>query len=134
MARRVGPWGSAAQSSVLELPGRVTWAADLVPASIGLGIVFGAAALAVAGRRDRMRQCLAAAVLLTAAIVSHHFTAMGAVEIVPDPTVVIDQFVLSRGMLAIAVAGAALSVLGMCIIAGFGDRRAGEITSEKNLL
>src|SRR5207302_11432015 len=69
-----------------SLPGRVTWWPGLVVASVALGILFGMAALLVAARRDTMRATALAAVLLTLAIVSHHFTAMGAVEIVPDPT------------------------------------------------
>ncbi len=50
-----------------------------------LGIVFGAAALMAAGRREGLRATLAAALLFALAILSHHFTAMGAVEITPDP-------------------------------------------------
>jgi PAS domain S-box-containing protein len=60
---------------------------------------------------------------LTLAIVSHHFTAMGAVEIVPDPTRAITAFSLSPGTLAIAVASAAMAVLGMSLVGAFTDRR-----------
>src|SRR3990167_6981000 len=41
--------------SALDLPGRVTWAPDLVIASIALGVAFGVAALSVAVRRDDLR-------------------------------------------------------------------------------
>src|SRR6266487_4441215 len=70
----------------LEVPGRVTWSWDLVFVSIVLGMFFGYAALAIALRHKHKWGTLAAALLLTLAIVSHHFTAMGAVVIVPDPT------------------------------------------------
>ncbi len=120
--------------AALELPGRITWAPELVAASIVLGMLLGAAALAVAARGDRLRGTIVAAVLLTLAIVSHHFTAMGAVLIVPDPARVIDKFMLSSDMLALTVAGAALAVVGMCIVAGIGDRRAKELLGERNLL
>src|SRR3954447_4701151 len=70
----------------LEVPGRVTWSVDLVFASIALGMFFGYAALAIAIRYNDRRGTLVAALLLTLAIVSHHFTAMGAVDILPDPT------------------------------------------------
>ena len=70
----------------LEVPGRVSWSLDLVFASIVLGMIFGYAALAIAVRYNERWGSFAAALLLTLAIVSHHFTAMGAVEIVPDPT------------------------------------------------
>jgi NO-binding membrane sensor protein with MHYT domain len=69
----------------LEVPGRVSWSLDLVLASIVLGMFFGYSALAVAMRHNDRRGTFAAAFLLTLAIVLHHFTAMGAVEIVPDP-------------------------------------------------
>jgi PAS domain S-box-containing protein len=107
----------------VELPGRVTWWPGLVVASVALGILLGMAALLVAARRDTMRATTLAAVLLTLAIVSHHFTAMGAVEIVPDPTRAITAFSLSPGTLAIAVASAAMAVLGMSLVGAFTDRR-----------
>src|SRR5690349_6635928 len=69
----------------LELPGHVTWAPELVVVSIALGVAFGAAAVALARREVRTLYSVGAALLLTLAIVSHHFTAMGAVLIVPDP-------------------------------------------------
>src|SRR5216683_1650994 len=49
----------------VELPGRVTWSLDLVAASIVLGIIFGAAALMIAVRRDDWRATFVAAILLT---------------------------------------------------------------------
>src|SRR5262249_51826216 len=83
--------------SAVELPGRVTWWPGLVAVSVTLGMLFGTGALLVAATRDTLRTTALAAVLLTLAIVSHHFTAMGAVEIVLDPTRVITAFSLSPG-------------------------------------
>ncbi len=107
----------------VELPGRVTWWPGLVAVSVVLGMLFGTAALLLAGRRDTLRATALAAVLLTLAIVSHHFTAMGAVEIVPDPTRVITAFSLSPGSLAIAVASAAVAILGISLVGAFTDQR-----------
>jgi methyl-accepting chemotaxis protein len=106
----------------LELPGRVTWMPGLVTASIILGMLFGMAALTLAVRRTDIRATTLAAVLLTLAIVSHHFTAMGAVEIVPDPTRMVTTFSLSPGLLAFAVASAAIAILGMSLVSAFADR------------
>ncbi|WP_044586453.1 EAL domain-containing protein [Bradyrhizobium sp. LTSPM299] len=107
----------------LEVPGHVTWSLDLVSASIVLGMAFGYAALAVAVRyQDRLRTS-AAALLLTLAIVSHHFTAMGAVGFVPDPTLTPEALSLSPTFLAMAIAGVALSVLGMSLVGVLADRR-----------
>ena len=83
----------------LEVPGRVTWSPDLVFASIVLGMVFGYAALAIAIRYARqVGNAWSAALFLTLAIVSHHFTAMGAVEIVPDPTRALRRLVAFAGL------------------------------------
>src|SRR5262245_49241304 len=79
----------------VQVPGHITWDPALITASIAFGIVFGMGALAIAVRRDEVQATLIAALLLTLAIVSHHFTAMGAVEIVPDPTRLVDVFSLS---------------------------------------
>lgn len=114
----------------LEVPGRVTWSPGLVFTSIVLGMILGYAALAVAlGRKDKWGT-FAAALLLTLAIVSHHFTAMGAVEIVPDPTLANDTLSLSPTLLAAAIAGVALSVLGMCFVGVLADRRLATRTSK----
>ena len=76
----------------------------------------------------------AAALLLTLAIVSHHFVAMGAVLIVPDPGRAISGLILSPDALALTVAAAAVAVLGMCIVASLGDRRVKSLLSERNRL
>jgi len=107
----------------LEVPGRVTWSLDLVFASIVLGMVFGYAALAIAVRYGDRWRTFVAALLLTLAIVSHHFTAMGAVQLIPDPTQWPGAASLSPGFLAVAIAGVALSVLGMSLVGVMADRR-----------
>ncbi|MDP1584748.1 MAG: EAL domain-containing protein [Bradyrhizobium sp.] len=107
----------------LEVPGRVNWSVDLVVASIALGIIFGSAALAFAVRNNDRWGTLVAAFFLTLAVVSHHFTAMGAVEIAPDPMRTPDALSLSPAVLALAIAGVALSVLGMSLIGVLADRR-----------
>ncbi|SFJ49054.1 bifunctional diguanylate cyclase/phosphodiesterase [Bradyrhizobium sp. cf659] len=113
----------------LEVPGRVAWSLDLVLVSIILGMCLGYAALAVAIRYRDYRGTLAAAVLLTLAIVSHHFTAMGAVQITPDPTRATGALSLSPAVLALAIAGVALSVLGMSLIGVLADRRLASRTA-----
>jgi NO-binding membrane sensor protein with MHYT domain/methyl-accepting chemotaxis protein len=111
----VGMWA-------LELPGRITWAPDLAAASIVLGIIFAVAALTIAVRSNTILGTCGAAILLTVAILAHHFTAMGAVETAPDPTRVINAFSVAPTMLALAIANAALAVMGMSIIAAMMDR------------
>jgi diguanylate cyclase (GGDEF)-like protein/PAS domain S-box-containing protein len=118
----------------LELPGRVTWAPGLVAASIALGIGFAAPAVALAHFGGRRIHSAAAAVLLTLAIVSHHFTAMGAVEIVADPARAIDALMLSPDALALTIAAAAIALLGMSIVASLADRRAKHLLRDRNVL
>ena len=110
----------------IELPGQIRWDPLLVTASIAIGMLLAMAALTIAGRHTGRKWTLVAAVLLTLAIVSHHFTAMGAVEIVPDPTRVINAFSLSPGLLAVAIAGVATAVLSTSLAGAFIDRRLHE--------
>jgi diguanylate cyclase (GGDEF)-like protein len=114
----------------LEVPGRVTWSLDLVFFSIVLGMVFGYAALAFAIRYNDRWGTFVAALFLTLAIVSHHFTAMGAVEIVPDPMRAPDALLLSPVFLAVAIAGVALTVLGMSLVGVLADRRLASRTGK----
>jgi diguanylate cyclase (GGDEF)-like protein len=110
----------------LELPGRIFWAPDLVATSILLGILLGSASLMVAVRYEGKRGTLLSAVLLTLAIVSHHFTAMGAIAIAPDPLITIHPFSLSPSTLALAVAAAAVLILGLSLAGAIADRRIKE--------
>ncbi|MBV8841072.1 MAG: EAL domain-containing protein [Alphaproteobacteria bacterium] len=114
----------------VQIPGHIGWASELVVVSIVLGIILGAAGLSLATRGDNTRTTLIAAATVTLAIVSHHFTAMGAVEITPDPTRAIEAFSLSPAALAIAIAGAAMSVLGISIVGALSDRRLAARTDQ----
>src|SRR5262245_612313 len=114
----------------VELPGRVGWSLDLVIVSIIAGIVLGAAALMV-GVGDNSRRTLGiAALLLTLAIVSHHFTAMGAVMFTPDPGRMVGALSLSPPALAFAVASAAMLILGISLVSSM----AGHRLDDKSLL
>jgi NO-binding membrane sensor protein with MHYT domain/methyl-accepting chemotaxis protein len=112
--------------SAVELPGRIGWDPLLVAASITLGMLLGIAALTVAARRADRRSRLLAAILLTLAIVSHHFTAMGAIEIIPDPTRAIEASSLSPSLLAIAIAAIAAAILSVSLAGAFLDHRVRE--------
>lgn len=107
----------------LEMQGQVEWSWHLVVASILLGILFGVAALRVAVRDHGWKDLVGGAVLLTLAIVSLHFTAMGAVIVVPQPSRFIDPLALSPYWIALAVTTATLAVLGASALAVFTDGR-----------
>ncbi len=138
------PWGSAAGGalvgagvagmhylgmSALEIPGHVHWDWTLVVASILLGGLLGVAALIVAERRVDVYGTVGAGILLMLAIVSHHFTAMGAVQIVPDPSRAINPLSLSPIWLSMVVASATMAVLGTSAVSAFADGRVREQNS-----
>jgi diguanylate cyclase (GGDEF)-like protein/PAS domain S-box-containing protein len=112
--------------------GEILWAPDLVVASILLGVVFGAAALEVMTRGSGPRIRLAGASLLSLAIVSHHFTGMGAAGIIPGFVHELDPNALGPASLATIVAMAAAAVLGMSTIGAWSDQHSRERVSERN--
>ena len=114
--------------AALEVPGYITWSWGLIALSITIGMLLGMAALVIADR-DRRHSVGPSALLLTLAIVSHHFTAMGAVQIAPDPTRVFTGFSVAPISLAVAIASIATGVLGICLVGAFADR-----TSKEQLL
>ena len=118
--------------AAVEISGDIVWATDLVVASIVLGIALGAAALETAAHGETRYSMVAAAGLLTLAIVSHHFTAMGAAGLIPGAAQAIDPHGLSPTELSLAIAAVAASILGMCMIGAWSDRSTREKTHEQN--
>jgi diguanylate cyclase (GGDEF)-like protein/PAS domain S-box-containing protein len=119
----------------LELPARIVWSFDIVATSVVLGSLFGALAMVIASGRDSRLRSGAATVLLTVAIVSHHFTGMGAVTLVPDPTQVFEGLNISPGVLSFLLAGMAVFLLGVSLLVASMDRRnKGALNEQKVLL
>jgi NO-binding membrane sensor protein with MHYT domain len=120
---RAGPWvggaivggGIAAMHylgmAAFEIAGTILWDPTLVAASILLGMLIGAAALPAGLHGKSERWKITGAVLLTLAICSHHFTAMGAVMIVPDATKSVSNSAVPAAWLAVAVAVASFTIL-----------------------
>ena len=143
---RHGPWiggaivagGIAAMHytgmAAFEIAGIVLWDPALVVASIVLGAVIGAVALPVGLHGKEVKWKIGGAVLLTLAICSHHFTAMGAVSIIPDPTIEISQSALPTGWLAIGVALASFAIIGLAlagVVLDIRDRRRSELEVDR---
>jgi diguanylate cyclase (GGDEF)-like protein/PAS domain S-box-containing protein len=118
----------------LELPGHIVWSPYLVVASIVFGVVFGSLALFVAARLKSGWNTLLAAASLTLAVVFTHFTAMGAMRFVADPTRIVDTSTLSPEMLSLLVGGAAVLILGMCLVAALSDRHVKDRLQQQKLL
>ena len=107
----------------VQVPGHISWSIAGVAASIGLGAAFAMAALVMAENRGAMHKTLVAALLLTLAIVSHHFTAMGALEIIPDPTMMVAPFSIEPSVLALGIAAATTAVLALGAGGSMVDQR-----------
>jgi diguanylate cyclase len=120
--------------AAFEIQGRIVWDPILVASSIVLGGLIGAVALPVGLRGDRLKWKILGGLLLTVAICSHHFTAMGAASIIPDPTVEFSPSAIPAGWLAIAVALASFAII---LLASAGvavemrDRRRGELEADR---
>ena len=121
--------------AALEVPAQVHWIGSTVAASVLFGIVFAACALFIAARRDDLSHALTATTLLTVAIVAHHFTAMGAVLLTPDPTLSISGLSIPPASLSFLTASAAVAIIAIALVAALLDRRAkGELGRQQIVL
>jgi diguanylate cyclase (GGDEF)-like protein/PAS domain S-box-containing protein len=143
---RHGPWiggaivagGIAAMHytgmAAFEVAGIVLWDPVLVFSSIVLGAGFGAVALPVGLHCKEQKWKIGGAVLLTLAICSHHFTAMGAVSIIPDPTIAVSESALPAAWLAMGVAIASFAIIGLAlagVVLDIRDRRRSELEVDR---
>jgi diguanylate cyclase (GGDEF)-like protein/PAS domain S-box-containing protein len=143
---RHGPWiggaivagGIAAMHytgmAAFEVAGIVLWDPALVITSIVLGGAIGAVALPVGLHGDEEKWKIGGALLLTLAICSHHFTAMGAVSIIPYPSIAVSQSALPASWLAIGVAIASVAILGLAlagVVLDIRDHRRSELETDR---
>ncbi|QQN62621.1 EAL domain-containing protein [Bradyrhizobium diazoefficiens] len=121
--------------AALEISARVSWVEGTVIASVLFGVVFAALALFVAARSDDRSHAITASLLLTLAIVAHHFTAMGAVLLIPDPTLAISGLSIPPASMSFLTASAAVAIIAIALIAALLDRRAkGELGRQQIVL
>lgn len=97
--------------AAFEIEGIILWDPVLVAVSILLGTLIGALALPAGLHGQSERWKATGALLLTLAICSHHFTAMGAAAIIPDPTMKVSQQALPATWLAFSVAVASFTII-----------------------
>ena len=143
---RHGPWiggaivagGIAAMHytgmAAFEVAGIVLWDPVLVFTSIVLGGAIGAVALPVGLHGEEEKWKIGGALLLTLAICSHHFTAMGAVSIIPYPSIEVSQSAIPAGLLAIGVAIASVALIGLALAAvvlDIRDHRRSELETDR---
>jgi NO-binding membrane sensor protein with MHYT domain/two-component sensor histidine kinase len=109
--------------AAFRVAGVIVWDETLVAASIALGCTLGGAALVVGAGNATWLQRLQGALLLTLAIFSLHFTAMGAASIVRDPTIMVAESAMPPGSMAVGVAIAVFAILTLTLIGVGLDRR-----------
>ena len=97
--------------TALVIPGTIEWDTTLIAASWAFGCAIAAAAMLAFHARSGTEAIVRAGALLAAAICVLHFTAMGAVTIQPDPTVVFEGIGMNRWHLALAIAAVTFIVL-----------------------
>jgi PAS domain S-box-containing protein len=120
--------------AAFEIAGYVHWDGLLVGMSIAAGGILGGLALVVGLRKMALPYPIAGATLMTLAIGSHHFIAMGAATIVPDASIVIPPSAIPSQLLALAVGAASITILGLTFLAlslDIRERRRGEIELER---
>jgi diguanylate cyclase len=123
--------------AAFEIQGRIEWDFPLVVVSILLAGMFGALALQFAMRANTTAWKTLGAFTLTVAICSHHFTAMGAAAIVPDPRIDISEMVFEEELLALVLALVSAAIVFAAFAALALDlrdrRRAAEATQMRAL-
>ncbi|TIW37063.1 MAG: EAL domain-containing protein [Mesorhizobium sp.] len=109
--------------AAFEVQGRIVWDQLLVGISLVAGITLAAMSLFVALHRPSTLRTVSAAVLLTLAICTLHFIAMGAVSIYPDSSIEISQYTIEPMSQAFAAAAASLVILVLSAAALWIDLR-----------
>jgi len=97
--------------AAFEVEGRIVWNQLLVAVSLACGMTLAALAMLVVLRRPSTLSTIAGAVLLTLAICTLHFIAMGAVSIYPDSSIEISKYTIEPMSQAFAAAAASLIIL-----------------------
>ncbi len=118
----------------LEVPGRITWIPALVVASVALGLSLGSIALHFAAKRDDWANTLPAVVLLASAILATHFTGMGAVLFMPDPTRLPEAGSLSPASFSLVVAAVTTVILVLSFVVALTDRRSQRQLQQQKIL
>ncbi|MBS0274105.1 MAG: hypothetical protein JSR55_06820, partial [Proteobacteria bacterium] len=109
--------------SALDIPARMVLDVRYVVASLILGIVPAAAALAIALKRNDFQGYAIGATIFSFAIVSMHFTGMSAAIFYPDPTVPFSGTAVEPGILAIAIAAVAALIMALGLIGAVIDHQ-----------
>jgi diguanylate cyclase len=114
--------------AAFETEARLLWNPRYVAVSLFLAAFLGALALRTTLMGDTKRWQLVGALLLTMAICGHHFTAMAAISMLPDPLIQLSSSVMAPRSLAVAVAVAGVIIILLTCAGMFLDLRARQRT------
>ncbi len=117
--------------AALQAPALKVWDMPLVYASLVIGIVGGATAVAAGLSHDTLRARLTGASLLALAICGLHFTGMAALGLIPDATATYVDKVASTDFLVVSVAAATLLILTFGFAGSVVDQHLAERTSRE---
>jgi signal transduction histidine kinase len=117
--------------AAMRVPAVVTYEAAFVVASLALGLGLAAPALRLALNADSLLRRVTAAQLLAAAICGLHFTAMAAVDLVPDPRVPVPEQAMPPEWLAFGVALTTLLILGAGLASSIVDQRVAAVSTRE---
>jgi signal transduction histidine kinase len=122
--------------AALQAPAFKHWDMTYVVASLAIGAMLGALAVAAAQRRSDFRGRMTAANLLVLGIVGLHFTAMAAFSLEPDPRIgYIDQAIIAPRWLAVTVAAVTLLIVALGLVGAVLDEHlAGRAAREADRL
>jgi diguanylate cyclase len=107
----------------VEAAAREVWAMDLIAASWLMCAAFAIVAIQAFVFAPARLRLFAAAGALVLAIVSLHFTAMGALTLEPDPTLVTPTDNLDPQLLAITIASVTAAAMIVGVVLALADRR-----------
>jgi len=117
----------------LRMRADIAWVPSLLAVSIACGVGFSALSLAVARRGETVWFGAISVGLLVVAILSGHFIAISAMELVPDMTPTSPNVGLSPMALSVGVASVMAAFVAACGISAISDRRSRRSISERNI-
>ncbi|MBX9456602.1 MAG: EAL domain-containing protein [Rhizobium sp.] len=104
----------------IEIPGKITWSAGHIVASILIGAAFSALAYRLAlHEKSNFARRYVATLMLTLSVVSLHFTAMGGMTVHSSGLAMDPDTLLSPSLMVVAIATISLSLLTCGLTAAF---------------
>jgi diguanylate cyclase (GGDEF)-like protein/PAS domain S-box-containing protein len=117
--------------AAFHVPGTLTFDVGLRSASLVIGVVLSAVAMAVGFARRDWAHRIAGALLLTVAICALHFIGMSAVHILPDSSIAVEGSDIAPFWLATAVTAVTILILALGLIGSSVDQHLASRTKRE---